>query len=100
MMERVVEEKELERFAARLERRRRGHRIAAAVTGLAAGIILGLAVSTWAVFPTDPKPHVERVVSRHLSFLEDARLLDEIEMIREIDGVAGDTPEPTEEDGA
>jgi len=90
MMARVVEEKELER----LEARRRPHRLRrtalATVGGLAAGLLVGLGLFSWTGIPAEPRSPIERQVSRHLTFLDDAELMDEVALIEAIEQIVRD----------
>jgi len=85
MMARIVEEKELSRFAARLRPHERRRKVLASVAGIAAGLLLGIAVYGWTGLATKPVSPVEDEVSRHVSFLEDVDLLDEIAVIQAMD---------------
>jgi len=85
MMARVVEEKDLSAFASRLRPHRVRRQVMASVAGMAAGLVFGFAVYTWTGLPTEPASPVEREVSRNVSFLEDADLLDEIAVIEAMD---------------
>ncbi|MBM4019965.1 MAG: hypothetical protein FJ288_16860 [Planctomycetes bacterium] len=93
MMARIVEEKELEALALRLRPRRRLRQVAAAVSGLAAGLVLGAALYSWMGLPPEPNSPVEQEVSRAVAFLEDADLLDEMAMVEAIQEMTGaETP--------
>jgi len=85
MMARVVEEKELSAFAARLRPHEARRRVFASVLGVAAGLVLGFAVYAWTGMFETPASPVECEVSRHVSFLEDVDLLDEVAVIQAID---------------
>jgi anti-sigma factor RsiW len=85
MMARVVEEKELEALEARLRPNRILRQVATSVLGLAAGLLIGLALYGWTGQPRESNSPIEREVSRHTTFLEDADLLDEIAVIEAID---------------
>ena len=89
MMARIVEEKELEALEARLGPNRILRQVAASVAGLAAGLLIGLSLYGWTGQPREPNSPVEREVSRNITFLEDADLLDEIAVIEEIDRLTG-----------
>jgi anti-sigma factor RsiW len=89
MMARIVEEKELQALEARLRPNRILRQVAATVLGLAAGLVLGLAIYGWTGHLREPSSPVEREVSRHMTFLEDAELLDEIAVIEAIDRLTG-----------
>jgi len=91
MMARVVEEKELSAFAARLGSRRRRRSVLASVLGMAAGLAFGFAVYAWTGIVEKPASPVEWEVSRHVSFLEDVELLDEMAVIQAIDRLERDT---------
>ncbi len=95
MMLRVVEERELAAMAARLRPHRLRRKVAASVLGLAAGLVLGLAVSDWTGMFRRPASPVEDQVSRCVSALEDVELLDEIAVIEAMDALG-----PTGDDGA
>ncbi|MCX5653485.1 MAG: zf-HC2 domain-containing protein [Planctomycetota bacterium] len=89
MMSRIVEEKELEALEARLRRGRRARQAVAALTGLAAGLVLGLSLYTWTGLPSEPNSPVEQEVSRSVAFLEDADLLDEIAVVEVMEQMTG-----------
>jgi len=91
MMGRVVEEKELSAFAARLSSRERRRRVFASVLGMAAGVAVGFAVYAWTGIAEKPASPVEREVSRHVSFLEDVDLLDEVAVIEAMDRLDRET---------
>jgi anti-sigma factor RsiW len=85
MMARVVEEKDLSRFAARLRPHERRRQALASVLGMAAGLVFGFAVYAWTGMSETPASPVECEVSRHVSFLEDVDLLDEVAVIQAMD---------------
>lgn len=85
MMARVVEEKELQALEARLRPSRRRREIFASLSGLAAGLALGLALYGWAGLTREPNSPVEREVCRSVTFLEDAELMDEMAVIEAMD---------------
>jgi len=85
MMARIVEEKDLSRFAARLRPHEQRRKVLASVAGIAAGLFLGMAVYGWTGLLTKPVSPVESEVSQHVSFLEDVDLLDEIAVIQAMD---------------
>lgn len=93
MMARIVEEKELEAIEARLRPHRRLRQAMATVTGLAAGLVLGFALYTWTGLMQEPNSPVEREVSRHVSFLQDVELLDEMAVIEAMDSIVTDRPD-------
>ena len=97
MMVRIAEEKELEAFEARLRRGRRARRFAAQLTGMAAGLVLGVVLYTWTGLPMEPSSPVEQEVSRSVAFLEDADLLDEMAVVETLEQMSG---APVPEDGA
>ena len=97
MMVRIAEEKELEAFEARLRRGRRARRFAAQLTGMAAGLVLGVVLYTWTGLPMEPGSPVEQEVSRSVAFLEDADLLDEMAVVETLEQMTG---APVPEDGA
>ncbi len=95
MMARVVEEKELEKLAAPRREHRVLRHVLASVTGVAAGLVLGFSMytwtgSNWTGLPVDPASPVEQEVSRHLPFLEDAGLMDEVAVIEAMERLAAD----------
>jgi anti-sigma factor RsiW len=92
MMARVVEEKELARLEARLARRGRWREVLAGAVGLAAGLIAGLGLYAWNSLPAVPRGQIEREVSQHLVFLDDADLLDEVAVIQAIERLAQPPP--------
>jgi hypothetical protein len=98
MMARIVEEKEIEALEARLRPNRRLRQILTTVSGLAAGLVLGLALHSWTALTTEPASPVEREVSRNLAFLEDAEYLDTITVVEIMDRMAAETQTP--ENGA
>ena len=89
MMARIVEEKELEAFEARLRRGRRAQQFVAQLTGLAAGLALGIVLYTWTGLPAEPNSPVEQEVSRSVAFLEDADLLDEMAVVETMEQITG-----------
>jgi hypothetical protein len=89
MMARIVEEKDLEALEERLRPDRRLRQIVAAVSGLAAGLVLGLAAYTWTGLTAEPASPVEREVCRNVAFLEDADLVDEMAVIEAMDRLSG-----------
>jgi anti-sigma factor RsiW len=89
MMARIVEEKELQALEARLRPNRVLRQVAATVLGLAAGLVIGFAIYGWTGHLREPNSPIEREVSRHITFLEDAELLDEIAVIQAIDRLTG-----------
>jgi len=91
MMARVVDEKDLSAFAARLGRHESRRKVIASVLGMAAGLVLGLAVYAWTGMFEKPASPVECEVSRHVSFLEDVDLLDEVAVIQAMDRLDHDT---------
>jgi len=91
MMARVVEEKDLSAFAARLGSHDLRRHVLASVLGMAAGLVLGIAVYAWTGLFEKPASPVEWEVSRHVSFLEDVDLLDEVAVIQAMDRLEGDT---------
>ena len=98
MMARVVEEKELSAFAARLRPHERRRKVLASALGMAAGLVLGMAVYGWTGLLRKPASPVEYEVSRHVSFLEEVDLIDEIAVIQVMDDLQGPTSETS--DGA
>jgi anti-sigma factor RsiW len=92
MMARIVEEKELQALEARLRPNRILRQAVASLVGLAAGLVLGLAVYGWTGLLNGPKSPIEREVSRSVSFLEDADLMDEVAVIEAIDRLTGAGP--------
>ena len=88
MMARIVEEKELDALEARLNPNRRLRQVMAAVSGLAAGLVLGLALWAWTSLAEPPRSPVEQEVSRSMAFLEDSDLMDEVALIETMDKVA------------
>jgi anti-sigma factor RsiW len=92
MMARIVEEKALEALAASLRRHGRYQQVAAAVTGLAAGLVLGLSLYTWTGLTAEPASPVEAEVSRSVAFLEDAELLDEMPVVEAMDQLTNQQP--------
>jgi len=93
MMARIVEEKELDALEARLNPNRRLRQVMAAVSGLAAGLVLGLALWAWTSLAEQPRSPVEQEVSRSIAFLEDSDLMDEAALIKAMDEVAHRPPE-------
>jgi anti-sigma factor (TIGR02949 family) len=89
MMARIVEEKELEAFEARLRRGRRARQFIAQITGMAAGLALGVVLYTWTGLPMEPNSPVEQEVSRSVAFLEDADLLDEMAVVEKMEQMTG-----------
>jgi len=89
MMARIVEEKELEALEARLRPSRRLRDFAATVSGLAAGLVLGMALYSWTGLPPEPNSPVEHEVSRAVAFLEDADLLDELAVVETLEQMNG-----------
>ena len=85
MIARVVEEQELDGLRARLARRGRWREALAGAAGLAAGLIVGLGFYVWNGLPRVPTSQVEREVSRHLTFLDDADLMDEVAAVQAIE---------------
>jgi len=81
MMARIVEEKDLSALASRLRPHELRRQAVASVLGLAAGIVFGFAVYSWTGLPQEAGGPVEREVSRNVSFLDDADLLDEMAVI-------------------
>jgi hypothetical protein len=100
MMARIVEEKDLSRFAASLRPHERRRKVVASVLGMAAGLLLGFAVYGWTGLPEEPASPVEFEVSRHVSFLQDVDLLDEIAVIQAIDRLETDADPDESPDGA
>lgn len=99
MMARVVDEKDLSRFAARLEPHERRRHALASVLGVAAGLTFGFAVYAWTGMSAKPASPVECEVSRHVSFLEDVQLMDEVAVIQAMDRLDRG-PEDEASDGA
>jgi anti-sigma factor RsiW len=89
MMVRIVEEKELEAFEARLRRGRRARQFIYQMAGLAAGLVLGVTLYTWTGLPAEPNSPVEQEVSRSVAFLEDADLLDEMAVVETMEQMTG-----------
>jgi anti-sigma factor RsiW len=89
MMARIVEEKELEALEARLRPSRRLRDFAATVSGLAAGLVLGVALYSWTGLPPEPNSPVEHEVSRAVAFLEDVDLLDEVAVVETLEQMNG-----------
>jgi anti-sigma factor RsiW len=77
MMGKIVEEQALERLEARLRPHRLRRRIFASAAAIAAGLLFGLALRTWAVRLPDPGSPVEREVSACLTFVEDLDVFDD-----------------------
>ncbi len=98
MMARLVEEKQLNTFAARLRPRERRRKALASALGMAAGLVFGMAVYGWTGLLQKPASPVECEVSRHVSFLEDADLIDEIAVIEAMDDLRNETNDAS--DGA
>ena len=98
MMERIVEEKELERLEARLRPHRLRRQVVAAVVGLAAGLLVWFGVSTWVGGPAEPASPVEREVSGCLTFLEDVDLLDEVALVETMERLRAEPTPPEEAD--
>jgi len=96
MMARIVEEKEIKALEARLRPNRRLRQILTTASGLAAGLVLGLALHSWTALTTEPASPVEREVSRNLAFLEDAEYLDTISVVEIMDRMAAETQTPEE----
>jgi anti-sigma factor RsiW len=92
MMARIVEEKELDALEARLNPNRRLRQVMAAASGLAAGLVLGLALWAWTSLAEQPRSPVEQEVSRSMAFLEDSDLMDEVALIEAMDKVAHRPP--------
>jgi len=92
MMARIVEEKELEALEARLNPNRRLRQVMAAACGLAAGLVLGLALWSWTNLVPQTRSPVEQEVSRSTAFLEDSALMDEVALIEAMDEVAHRPP--------
>lgn len=97
MMDRLAEEQQWEQIEALRGRRRLVRRAAGALTGLAAGLLVGFAVYAWSGHWRQPDGVVEREVSRHVSFLEDVDLLDEVAVIEAMERLGEDRDE--REDG-
>ena len=97
MMARIVEEKELVAFEARLRRGRRAQRFVYQMAGLAAGLVLGVTLYTWTGLPAEPGSPVEQEVSRSVAFLEDADWLDEMAVVETLEQMTG---APVPENGA
>ena len=89
MMVRIAEEKELAAFEARLRRGRRARQFITQLTGLAAGLVLGVVLYTWTGLPAEPNSPVEQEVSRSVAFLEDADLLDEMAVVETMEQITG-----------
>jgi len=89
MMARIVEEKELEALEARSRPSRRLRDFAATVSGLAAGLVLGMALYSWTGLPPEPNSPVEHEVSFAVAFLEDADLLDELAVVETLEQMNG-----------
>jgi len=89
MMARIVEEKELEALEARSRPSRRLRDLAATVSGLAAGLVLGVALYSWTGLPPEPNSPVEHEVSRAVAFLEDVDLLDELAVVETLEQMNG-----------
>ena len=89
MMARIVEEKALEALEARSRPSRRLRDLAATVSGLAAGLVLGVALYSWTGLPPEPNSPVEREVSRAVAFLEDVDLLDEVAVVETLEQMNG-----------
>jgi anti-sigma factor RsiW len=85
MMARIVEERELAALESRLRPHRLRRRVLTVLSGLAAGILLGFCLYSWTGLMAEPVSPVEREVSRSVSFLEDADLLDEIAVVEAMD---------------
>jgi anti-sigma factor RsiW len=88
MMARIVEEKELERLEARLRPHRLRRRVLAAATALAAGFLLWVVAARWVSLPAEPASPTEREISRHLTFLEDVEVLDEVGLVETMERLA------------
>jgi anti-sigma factor RsiW len=97
MMARIAEEKELAALEARLRFHRRLRRVGTTVAGLAAGLVLGLALYAWSGLLEEPNSPVEQEVSRNVAFLEDVDLLDEMAVVEALDDM---TDVPLPDDGA
>lgn len=95
MMARIVEEKELEALEARLRPHRLWRQVCLSLAGLAAGLLLGLALYGWTGLMREPNSPVEREVSRNVSFLRDAELLDEMAVIEAMDRLMGGATSPS-----
>lgn len=95
MMARIIEEKELERLEARLRPHRLRRQALAAVTGLAAGLLVWFVGARWVSLPSEPASPIEREISRHLAFLEDAELLDEVVLVEAMERLTS-APRPQE----
>ena len=93
MMARIVEEKELDAFEARLNPNRRLRQVMTAVSGLATGLVLGLVIWAWTTSLAEPpRSPIEQEVSRSMAFLEDSDLMDEVALIEAMDEVAHRPP--------
>ncbi len=103
MMARVVEEKDILRLEARLRPHRTRRRVMAGVLGVAAGLLLGLLLFTWTGLTAEPGSPVEREVSDHLTFLEDAELMDEmavVALMEDLVAEADEVSDPLEGEGS
>jgi hypothetical protein len=65
------------------------------VTGLAAGLLVWFVAMQWVSLPAEPASPIEREISRHLTFLEDTELLDEVGLVEAMERLAS-APRPQE----
>ena len=84
-MARIVEEKEVQAMEAPLRPHRLLRKALASSVGLAAGLVLGLALYGWTGFVQEPNSPVEAEVCHSVSFLEDVDLMDEMAVIEAMD---------------
>jgi anti-sigma factor RsiW len=94
MMARIAEGKEIARLEARLRSRRRVAGALAALAGLAAGLVVGLCLYLWTGRLSEPNSLVEREIAEHVTFLEDAPLIDNVVVIKAIERLAAEPAGP------
>jgi anti-sigma factor RsiW len=93
MMARVAAEKQRQAAEARRRPSRILWQVGASGVGLAAGLILGLAIHarTMAAAPEAVNP-VEQEISRNVKFIQDAPLVEEMTLIQAMDRLVAERP--------
>ncbi len=91
--EKVMARLEADRHRAaaevRLRRRRRLGQVVAVLVGMAAGLLIGLALYGWTTVATAPPvTPIEQEISRNVTFIEDSAYVDEVPLIEEMDRLA------------
>lgn len=85
MMDRIAWKKASGGLGSGVTPRTRFRRMVTAVTGIAAGLVVGFGLYASSGLHSEPSSPVEREVSRSITFLQDVELLDEIAVVEAID---------------